>query len=335
MPRERSGGSGGASLAARFSTFPSAMRFKSVRLALLPALLLLARPCAAEETSFEKDRRAILSMAGEFQVGFHFRETLSLHRDYAIREKAYNEKAFETVKVVEDEGRRIVLQHLLQVGPTVVKHWAQIWTYEDAEILEFQGHRTWVAKTVPEAEAKGKWTQRVTQVDDSPRYEGIGAWVHFGDSSEWTATANRPLPRREHTKRKDYDLLVVTNRHTVTPRGWFHEQDNAKWVKRDGGEYPLCREVGLNDYIRVEGHDFAKADEYWEKTSSFWKDVRLVWDELSPLEGRIELLSKSDEGRIFDVVGDLADDAESGDAPAIDEIRRTLKSFVVASGAKP
>ncbi len=295
---------------------------------LLFAVLLAGTGFAAEE-SFEKDRRAILSMAGEFKVGFHFRETLSLREDYTIKAEPYDEDAFETVKVVEDSGRRIVLQHLLQVGPAVVKHWAQIWTYEDTEILEFQGHRTWVLRKLTPEEAKGKWSQRVTQVDDSPRYEGIAAWVHHEQSSEWASAANRPLPRREHTKRKDYDLLVVTNRHTITPEGWFHEQDNTKWVKREGKEYPLCREYGFNTYIRVKDHDFAKANEYWDKTAAFWQDVRNVWDELSPASGGIEVLAKSDEGRIFDVVGDFAEEAREGGAPALDEIRRTLKTFVV------
>lgn len=305
------------------------MKNISKGISLLTAALFVTAGSTVAGEAFEKDRRAILAMAGEFKVGFHFKETISLREDYKIKEDAYTEEAFETVKVVEDSGRRIVLQHLLQVGPSVVKHWAQIWTYEDTEILEFQGHRTWVTRKLTPEEARGKWSQRVTQVDDSPRYEGIGAWVHHGQSSEWTAAANRPLPRREHTKRKDYDLLVVTNRHTITPQGWFHEQDNAKLVRRDGEEYLLCREVGFNDYIRVEGHDFAKANEYWDKTAAFWQDVRNVWDELSPASGGIEILAKSDEGRIFDVVGDFAENAREGEAPALDEIRGTLKTFVV------
>jgi hypothetical protein len=294
------------------------------------AAAFLGGAALADEASFQKDRRAILAMAGEFQVGFHFKETLSLREGYEVKPESYDEKAYETVKVVEDSGRRIVLQHLLQVGPTVVKHWAQIWTYEDTEILEFQGHRIWTTKKLSAADARGKWSQRVTQVDDSPRYEGIAAWVHGDQASEWTATANRPKPRREQ-KRTDYDLLVVTNRHTITPRGWFHEQDNAKVVKRDGASYPLCRELGFNPYLRVKDHDFAKADEYWEKTAAFWKDVRGVWDELSPREGGIKVLTKSDEGRLMDVVAELVEDVEDGQAPPVEKIRETLKPFVVAA----
>jgi hypothetical protein len=294
------------------------------------ACALLPGASFADEAAFGKDRRAILAMAGEFEVGFHFQETLSLKEGYEVRKKPYDEDAFETVKVVEDSGRRIVLQHLLLVGPMVVKHWAQIWTYEDAEILEFQGKRVWATRVLAPDEVKGKWSQRVTQVDDSPRYEGIGAWIHNGQSSEWSATANRPLPRREHTTRKDYDLLVVTNRHTITPAGWFHEQDNTKWVKRDGADYPLCREVGLNPYRRVQGHDFTRANDYWTKTAGFWKEVRGVWEEITPREGSVKFSLKAESGRLDDVIGELTEQAEDGKAPGVEEIRAALKPFVAA-----
>ncbi|MCW1884355.1 hypothetical protein OKA04_06400 [Luteolibacter flavescens] len=296
----------------------------------LLAVLLISGSAFAADATFEKDRKAILSMAGDFKVGFHFQETFSMHEGYKAEEKAYTEDAFETVKVVEDSGKRIVLQHILQVGPMVVKHWAQIWTYEDTEILEFQGGRVWTTKKLTADEAKGKWSQRVTQVDDSPRYEGFAAWVHnAGGTSEWTAAANRPKPRREE-KRGDYDLLLVMNRHTITPEGWFHEQDNTKWVKREDASYPLVREVGFNPYIRVKDHDFAKSNDYWTKTESFWKDVRNVWDELSPAQGSIKVLTKADEGRLQDLVSEMVDEAEEGKSPTVDKIRETLKPFVVA-----
>ncbi len=295
---------------------------------LLAALAIAAGTASAEENKFEKDRAAILAMAGDFKVGFRFQETLSLRADYAIKPDVYEESAYETVKLVEDTGRRIVLQHLLQVGDRVVKHWGQIWTYEDTEILEYQGGRKWITRTLAPEEAAGRWTQRVTQVDDTPRYEGIGRWVHHPESSEWSATANRPLPRREHTKRDDYDLLLATNRHTVTRAGWFHEQDNTKWVKRDGRSYPLCREIGFNPYLRVEQHDFSEANEFWKNTAAFWADVRKVWEELQD-EAGITLRTKSDDGRIFDVMDELVERAEDGDPPPVEELRETLGKFVV------
>lgn len=297
--------------------------------AIILAALALGGTAFADDASFEKDRKAILSMAGEFKIGFFFQETVSLREGYEPVEKPYKEEAFETVKVVEDSGRRIILQHILQAGPAVVKHWAQIWTYEDTEILEFQGDRVWTTKKISAEEAKGTWSQRVTQVDDSPRYEGYAAWVHHGQSSDWTSTANRPKPRREE-KREDYDLLVVTNRHTVTPLGWYHEQDNTKWVKHDGQDYPLVREIGFNPYTRVKDHDFSKANAYWEKTSAFWKDVRQAWEELFPAEGSIKVLTKADEGRLMDIVANFVEETEDGKAPDMEKIRATLKPFVIA-----
>ena len=86
----------------------------------LLAVLLITSSAFASDATFEKDRNAILAMAGDFKVGFHFQETFSMHEGYTAVEKPYTEDAFETVKVVEDSGKRIVLQHILQVGPMVV-----------------------------------------------------------------------------------------------------------------------------------------------------------------------------------------------------------------------
>ena len=33
----------------------------------------------------------------------------------------------------------------------------------------------------------------------------------------------RPLPRREYTRRSDYNALDVVNRHTIVRGGWTHE----------------------------------------------------------------------------------------------------------------
>jgi hypothetical protein len=301
---------------------------------LLPIFLVSLfshQPTHAEDTNFDKDRTSILAMAGEFQVDFHFHETLSLHQGYKLREKAYDEEAKEIVKIVEDSGRRIILQHILMAGSAVVKHWAQIWTYEDTQILDFQGQRVWQSKTLTAEEAKGKWSQLVTQVDDSPRYEGSASWVHHETLSEWQATAFRPLPRREYTTRKDYDLLAVTNRHTITPRGWSHEEDNTKWVRRSGEEYPLCRETGLNTYVRIQGHDFSKANDYWSKTSAFWKDVRAVWEGFTPKQGKIALPLKTESGSLGEIFDNFVELAEDGKSPTLEEIHTTLKPFAQIS----
>ncbi len=298
------------------------------------ASAFLANLSAIADTSpgFQKDRQAILNMAGEFSVKFHFKETISLNSSYPLKEKSYDEEAYEVVKIAEDSGRKIVLQHILQVDGIVVKHWAHTWIYEDQEILQFQGSRTWEKQNITANEAKGTWTQRVTEVTDEPRYEGYGRWQHHEGVSEWSSNvSNRPLPRREYTKRSDYDLLMVTNRHAVTSNGWYHEQDNTKWVKRDGKNYPLCREIGINRYERVKGQDFAKAENYWKKTASFWSQVRETWDVSLANHNKLQLQEKVNNENFHDVIGKLTKRSSQGEAVTKEEIKSAISSFVIVA----
>jgi hypothetical protein len=139
---------------------------------------LPARPGDGLE-HLEPDRRAILAMAGTYRVSFHFEETFACTPGYAPT-PAYDESAVELVRVVEDRGDFISLQHILVVDhdsedPMVVKHWRQDWTYEDTELFLFRGRDVWERVQVPRDEAEGTWTQAVYQVGDSPRYEGPAA----------------------------------------------------------------------------------------------------------------------------------------------------------------
>lgn len=269
------------------------------------AAILTALSCSAM-ADIQQDREAILKMAGEFKVGFFFKETVNLSEGYVPREKAFNESAHEKVVVVRDEEKEIELQHLLLVQGEVVKHWSQIWKYEDTELLEYQGHNTWKKRTLSADEVKGTWTQQVTQTTDAPRYESFGTWKHNEGSSTWTSElTSRPLPRREHKKRKDYDVLVATNRQTVNSEGWVHEQDNAKQVVRDGKNYPLCREVGFNTYTQVEKVDFNPVDTYWSENQEFWMSVKKAWNKVLVTKDAYVLKKRTDEGSLRFILGEL------------------------------
>ena len=45
--------------------------------------------------------------------------------------------------------------------------------------------------------------------------------------------ADAPLPRREYTKRNDYNVLKRINRHEIKDFGWVHEQDNLKILREN------------------------------------------------------------------------------------------------------
>lgn len=161
------------------------------------------------KTKKEKDRLAILSQTGEYQVHFEFLETIILSK--GGNKRPYYSWSTEYIFPIADEENFISLQHILVVKMEgfkkahVIKHWRQDWTYEDPVILNYQGHRIWKKKNLPHSAVKGKWSQAVYQVDDSPRYKTYGAWIHYPNFSQWTGMeSNRPLPRREFSVRSDY-----------------------------------------------------------------------------------------------------------------------------------
>jgi hypothetical protein len=236
--------------------------------------------CADPAATFECDRRAILAMLGEYRVSFHFNETVALAPGYQPKPDK-NSGAYELVLLVEDSGRRIVLQHLLLMpGGGVIKHWRQDWEYETAKHWAFVGDQRFEPRERTPDEIRGTWTQSVYEVHDGPRYAGLGRWNHRYGVATWTSERTwRPLPRREYTTREDYDLLNVENRHTITPTGWTHEQDNSKVERRGARDRTLVREFGFNDYRLVSGQDFGPARLYWEETQAFWAAVRLRWQQ--------------------------------------------------------
>jgi len=310
-----------------------------------------AAAATADAKAPAKDRAAILALAGEYEVDFNFEETLALARGYELKEP-YHSKATELVTVVEDRGDFISLQHVLVVRPEgedgepgeprVVKHWRQDWTYEDTRLLEYQGRRVWKPRTISAEQAEGTWTQAVFQVDDGPRYEGIGAWVHDDGVSAWESNAAwRPLPRRERTTRDDYHVMVSRTRLTHTPAGWVHEQDNSKLVLGEGGaaDVTLAREVGLNRYDRGESLDLGPAKAYWAKTAAFWADVRDAWAVALDVRGPVKVAVAEDGDvryqQLFRYANDLAEgglyDREAGRAWIAKTIARYVSGLEQAS----
>ncbi|MEO0550456.1 MAG: DUF6607 family protein, partial [Pseudomonadota bacterium] len=198
-----------------------------------------------KSATFEQDRESILAMTGDYKVTFDFTETVSFVEGYELKEPKLS-GGHESVRVVEDRGDYISLQHLLVVGPDdspfVVKHWRQDWAYEPERVLMFVGGNAWEWRDVPEAERKGTWSQTVYQVDDTPRYGALATWTYNDGLAEWTPPHEwRPLPRRDMTTRDDYHAVNAVNRHVITPWGWVHEQDNSK-LMLNGEPQTLVRE---------------------------------------------------------------------------------------------
>ncbi len=230
-------------------------------------LLLAASGIAhAQPSDLQRDHASILAMKGEYIVDFAFDETVLLKPGYE-RAPAVRSGGNEVVIVVEDSPKRIVLQHLLVDGKSghVTKHWRQDWVYEAPTRFEFSADQTWQVRAIDPAVNAGAWTQCVYEVSDAPRYCGTGRWDYGNGVATWTSDLSwRPLPRREYTRRSDYNALAVVNRHTLTPNGWTHEQFNTKILRNaDGSQQEIAREFGFNDYNRTTEVDFKPAYDYW------------------------------------------------------------------------
>jgi hypothetical protein len=276
---------------------------------------------------FERDRRAILAMAGEYRTSFDFIETVGFTPGFAPG-RPYQSWATEKVDVIEDTGTTITLQHVIVMeyvdadgsvqGPVVQKHWRQQWVYQDPSIHAYSGHGSWTEQRFDAAAVAGRWSQAVYQVDDSPRYEALGDWVHQGNYSAWTSDQTwRPLPRRESSLRDDYQVLIGTNRHTITPSGWVHEEENLKAVLDAAGELDptqpfLARELGVNRYEAIAGFDFSARDAYWDATAAFWADVRAEWSRIYAERERFELSVPADGLPLFLPMFEFAAELEAG-----------------------
>lgn len=299
-----------------------------------PAPASYQRPCqgtpATPEQAFDCDRRSILAMVGDFRVKFAFDETLALKPGYTPKapERSGGD---EYVFVAEDRGDFIALQHILVAGSgkdaMVIKHWRQDWQYQPREILAFRGNKHFALQAVPSEQARGAWAQSVYEVDDAPRYAGVGRWSHDNGIDAWTSDFTwRPLPRREYTKRNDYQVLGAINRHTLTPGGWMHEQDNQKLqLSADGKVTALVREVGINSYERTDKVDFSPGRAYWQKTAAFWAEVRKAWTDAAQQRREYELAHMLDERPRFEALFGLADKAGNGETVTRAQIDAVLE----------
>ncbi|MGH8727714.1 MAG: DUF6607 family protein, partial [Burkholderiales bacterium] len=124
-----------------------------------PPVTLVTEPTEAfkrlqddDISKFERDRRAILAMAGGYRTSFDFLEVAGFTKDFKPA-RPYQSWATEKVYVLEDGSDFISLQHLLVMsivdkdgkvqGPFVTKHWRQDWQYEPDYQFVYRGNNTW------------------------------------------------------------------------------------------------------------------------------------------------------------------------------------------------
>lgn len=285
------------------------------------------------DNALAKDRAAILAMAGDYEVTFDFTETVALKQGYDLK-KPYVTHAQEVVRVIEDRPGFISLQHILLVGgdeKIPLKHWRQDWIYQPGFVNSFVGFNGWKKVKLDSEDMTGKWAQVVYQVDDGLRYSGVAAWRHENGYSSWTSNKSlRPIPRRDMTKRDDYDAILATNRHAITPTGWVHEQENEKLIIRDGVRQVLVKEVGVNTYTKSSSLQIDVAERYWQKTAEYWRAVRTMWSTLQMDEQYFGLTMQGEPVALYMPLLEYANqliEQKTSLEDAIERARKTIDKF--------
>jgi hypothetical protein len=294
----------------------------------LKFLLIIVSFSAYAQTKKNKDLASIKAMCGCFEVSFNFAETFSYSKDstYQASKNKYD-KALEWVQLVDSNEDFVSMQHLLIVGdvlnPYVIKHWRQDWMYENTDSFPYTIDNTWPYKSNDASEVTGQWTQRVFQVDDSPRYEGSATWVHVDGRSFWSSTADAPLPRREITKRQDYNVTLRRNHHEIFDWGWSHDQDNDKLIREvNKKDVVLAQEKGYNTYKKVENERCIAAQVFWKDNKDMWTMVRKEWNTIFSMRQNIKLKNKVEGKRLYQYLFTLESDTKS------EEIYEIINSFL-------
>ncbi len=268
----------------------------------ISALLLLLSSIimSAQVDNKQQDIEAIKAMCGCYEVTFKYSETFSPKEGYE-KSKDYTAGGLEWAELITDEDNKLSIQHLLIVRDSMlVKHWRQDWLYENTDIYDYHKDNLWKYTSLTPEEVKGQWTQKVYQVDDSPRYSGSSTWVHVDGKHYWENKTSAPLPRREYTKRSDYNVMLRGNRHEITEYGWIHEQDNDKIIREDQKEdVLLAKEKGYNIYTKVADEKCKLAKTWWKEHQVFWASVRAEWDQIYNRNTDLSLKKSVDEKPLY------------------------------------
>ena len=301
------------------------MKMKKIALSIIAMGFMIA--VSAQSKKQAKDLEAIKQMCGCFEVTFNFSETFNYSNDSLYRpSKNKVSKALEWAALVDNENDKISIQHILQVGnpakPMIVKHWRQDWLFENRNFYMYNTENDWTFEKKRKKDVTGQWTQKVFQVDDSPRYEGSGTWVHVDGKSYWENITPAPLPRREYTTRSDYNLTMRGNRQEIKDFGWVHDQDNDKIIRENGKQDILiAKEKGYNTYTRVDDSRCAAAANWWNVNTNKWATVRLKWEEVYDREKDLSLEAKVNNMALYK---HLFDDAITQE----EQINLLIESFV-------
>jgi len=178
---------------------------------MLPSLLMLlgltTLAADAADDGLARGLAAIRSMTGCYLVDYSYVEVESLKPGYTRDPRVYDvnrdKSAKEWITADAVSSSRVRLQRILFLtdlagtvrAGTEIRHQTEDWEYGAPFLYDLVAPRTWQVrdlKATPEL-----WTRRVTNLDDSLRYQCAARWTADTAYPEWTCTSYAPIPGRE------------------------------------------------------------------------------------------------------------------------------------------
>ena len=167
----------------------------------------------------------------------------------------------------------------------VTKHWRQDWTYEPAEIVEYQGLDRWQRRKLTTAEIRGRLVAgglpggRVAALRE---HRALAAQRELLYLAQRRHLASAAAPRMECPQRLPAaDRYESPHRHPdrLVP-GREQPQDSAHRQRTlSATSLTSPASMAFARYERIRDADFAGADRYYERTKEFWDRVRDRWNE--------------------------------------------------------
>jgi len=288
----------------------AAIRRAHTALPVAIALLLSISPsraAGAEDGQLARGTSALRSMTGCYLVDYSYVETESLKPGYVRDARVYDVNRDKSVKewiyAETLSPRRIRLQRILFAtdlsgavrSGSEIRHQSEDWEYDARFLYEFVAPLTWHVREL--GSTPGRWTRRVTNLDDGLRYQCAARWTEDTAYPEWSCANYAPVPGREtrDMKRADYNTLDRTTRIVAYGTSWLERQDNVKTIHADGVRTPLARETGKNWYVRLPESECAAGQAFARPRQAFWALSRDTWDTV--LSGGVPFVERLPAGQ--------------------------------------
>ena len=120
------------------------------------------------------------------------------------------------------------------------------------------------------------------------------------------------------------------NRIHITDKGYLHEQDNRKLIRKEGKpDVLLASEKGYNDYVKIDEIKCEAAKIWWQKNHAFWNEVRKAWDELEEEHKSFVIKEKVDDQRLGSFIYDLENNKDLPLENVKAEMKKLFDQFIV------